>query len=98
MILASGAGTGGSAGPIGLLIVLLIGTATVLLIRNMNKRLRRLPREFSPPGGRRRSRSAPPTGRREVSGEPGDAGEPGFGGASGDDPGGSGPRPSPPAA
>jgi len=97
VILVSGAGTGGSAGPIGLLIVLLIGTATVLLIRNMNKRLRRLPREFSPPGGRR-SRSAPPTGRREVSGEPGDAGEPGFGGASGDDPGGSGPRPAHPPA
>jgi len=97
VILASGAGTGGSAGPIGLLIVLLIGTATVLLIRNMNKRLRRLPREFSPPEGRRRSRSAPLTGRREVSGEPGDAGEPGSRGSSGD-PGGSGPRPANPPA
>jgi F0F1-type ATP synthase assembly protein I len=33
-------------GPIGLLIILLIGIATVLLILNMNKRIKRLPREF----------------------------------------------------
>ena len=33
-------------GPVPLLIVVLIGIATVLLIRNMNARLRRLPREF----------------------------------------------------
>ena len=35
-----------SAGPIGLLIVLLLLIATALLIRNMNGRLKRLPREF----------------------------------------------------
>ena len=35
-----------SAGPLGLLVVLLMVIATVLLIRNMNGRLRRLPREF----------------------------------------------------
>ena len=35
-----------SAGPIGLLIVLLMLIATALLIRNMNGRLKRLPREF----------------------------------------------------
>jgi small-conductance mechanosensitive channel len=35
-----------SAGPLGLLVVLLMVIATVLLIRNMNSRLRRLPREF----------------------------------------------------
>jgi hypothetical protein len=46
MILASG---NGSAGPLGLLVVLLIGVATVLLIRNMNARLRRLPKSFDPP-------------------------------------------------
>ncbi len=39
-------GHGASAGPLGLLVILLIGVATVLLIRNMNGRLRRLPREF----------------------------------------------------
>lgn len=33
-------------GPIGLLIVVLIGIATVLLIVNMNKRIKRLPRRF----------------------------------------------------
>ena len=35
-----------SAGPLGLLVVLLMVIATVLLIRSMNARLRRLPREF----------------------------------------------------
>jgi hypothetical protein len=35
-----------SAGPIGLLIVLLMLIATALLIRNMNGRLKRLPRDF----------------------------------------------------
>ena len=40
---------GGNAGPIGLLVVVLMALATVLLIRNMNKRLRGLPREFPPP-------------------------------------------------
>jgi hypothetical protein len=40
---------GASAGPVGLLLVLLIGIATVLLIRNMDKRMRRLPKEFPPP-------------------------------------------------
>ena len=38
-----------SAGPLGLLVLLLIGVATVLLIRNMNARLKRMPREFPPP-------------------------------------------------
>jgi hypothetical protein len=33
-------------GPIGLLIVVLIGIATVLLIVNMNKRIKRLPSAF----------------------------------------------------
>lgn len=43
------AGAGGSAGPLGLLIVLLLAVATVLLIRNMSARLRRLPKSFDPP-------------------------------------------------
>jgi hypothetical protein len=33
-------------GPIGLLIVLLMLIATAFLIRNMNSRIKRLPREF----------------------------------------------------
>ncbi len=41
----------GVAGPLGLLIIVLLAIATVLLIRNMNKRLKRLPAEFPPPTG-----------------------------------------------
>ncbi|WP_344172461.1 hypothetical protein [Pilimelia columellifera] len=37
---------GGLAGPLGALFVVLVAIVTVLLIRNMNTRLRRLPREF----------------------------------------------------
>jgi hypothetical protein len=38
--------SGGLAGPLGLFIILLLAIATVLLIRNMNSRLRRLPDHF----------------------------------------------------
>jgi len=38
--------SGGLAGPMGLLVIVLLSIATVLLIRNMNKRLRRLPDTF----------------------------------------------------
>lgn len=38
--------TGGLAGPMGLFLIVLLATATVLLIRNMNQRLRRLPDRF----------------------------------------------------
>jgi hypothetical protein len=37
---------GALAGPLGLFIVSMLAIATVLLIRNMNKRLRRLPASF----------------------------------------------------
>ncbi|MFD2764131.1 hypothetical protein [Micromonospora eburnea] len=43
--------TGGLAGPMGLFLILLLGTATVLLIRNMNARLRRLPDRFAQQAG-----------------------------------------------
>ena len=36
----------GFAGPLGLFIIVLLVVATVLLIRNMNKRIKRLPEEF----------------------------------------------------
>ena len=39
--------SGGLAGPMGLLVIVLLSIATVLLIRNMNKRLRRLPDSFT---------------------------------------------------
>ena len=38
--------SGGLAGPMGLFLILILVVATVLLIRNMNSRLRRLPDEF----------------------------------------------------
>jgi hypothetical protein len=38
--------SGGLAGPAGLFVIVLMCIATVLLIRNMNKRLRRLPDSF----------------------------------------------------
>lgn len=40
---------GGLAGPTGLFIIVMLAIATVLLIRNMNKRLKRLPAEFPHP-------------------------------------------------
>jgi hypothetical protein len=43
--------SGGLAGPMGLFIILLMAVATILLIRNMNSRLRRLPDRFPQPGG-----------------------------------------------
>ncbi len=39
----------GVAGPLGLLIIVLLAVATVLLIRNMNARLKRLPQSFPDP-------------------------------------------------
>ena len=38
--------SGSLAGPLGLLIIVLLGIGTVLLIRNMNKRIKRLPERF----------------------------------------------------
>ena len=49
-----------AAGPIGLLVVVLLGIATVLLIRNMDKRVKRLPREFPDPPPRRGRRPEEP--------------------------------------
>jgi hypothetical protein len=38
--------SGGLAGPMGLFIIVLLAIATVLLIRNMSARIKRLPAEF----------------------------------------------------
>jgi hypothetical protein len=38
--------SGGLAGPMGLLLIIVLGIATVLLIRNMSKRIKRLPGAF----------------------------------------------------
>ena len=47
--------SGGLAGPMGLFVIVLMCVATVLLIRNMNKRLRRLPDSFPDPAERQRA-------------------------------------------
>jgi len=39
----------GKAGPLGLLVILLLGVATVLLIRSMNRHLRKVPPSFDRP-------------------------------------------------
>jgi hypothetical protein len=44
----------GVAGPLGLLIIVLLVIATILLVRNMNARLRRLPDHFPDPVPRSR--------------------------------------------
>jgi hypothetical protein len=51
--------SGGLAGPMALLIIVLLGIATVLLIRNMNARLRRLPAEFPEQSGHQHSSDDP---------------------------------------
>jgi len=53
-----------SAGPLGLLVVLLMFIATAFLIRNMNTRLKRLPPDFPSQAEREdRDRRRPPTER-----------------------------------
>jgi hypothetical protein len=44
--------SGGLAGPTGLVIILLLVIGTILLIRNMNARLRRLPDRFEDPAAK----------------------------------------------
>ena len=39
----------GSASPVALAVLLVLAVATALLIRNMTKRIRRLPESFDPP-------------------------------------------------
>ncbi|MEU5726525.1 hypothetical protein [Micromonospora sp. NPDC047738] len=43
--------TGGLAGPMGLFLIVLLAIVTILLIRNMNARLRRLPDRFPQQAG-----------------------------------------------
>ena len=50
----------GTAGPLALLLVLLIGVSLVLLIRNMNARLRRLPPSFEEPQERNDDEASSP--------------------------------------
>jgi hypothetical protein len=63
--------SGGLAGPMGLFIIVLMAIAVVLLIRNMNKRVRRLPDSFPDPETER--------GQAEVARLDADPGTPGAG-------------------
>jgi hypothetical protein len=56
---------GALAGPMGLFVIIVLAIATVLLVRNMNKRLRRLPSSFP--------EKAPEQGKGERREEPNDA-------------------------
>ena len=65
--------SGGLAGPMGLLLIIILGTVTALLIRNMSKRIKRLPSTFDgsedrSEAGRAGSDAVPParTGDPEV--------------------------------
>lgn len=53
--------SGGLAGPMGLFLIVVLAVATVLLIRNMNARLRRLPDRFPD----QRTGAGPADGRAE---------------------------------
>jgi len=57
--------SGSLAGPMGLFIILLMAVATVLLIRNLNARIRRLPDQFpdQTPAGRQQN-----AGRQQTDG------------------------------
>ena len=49
----------GKTSPIALVVILLLGLATVLLIRSMTKRLRNVPASFDPPAEDRRPDDRP---------------------------------------
>jgi hypothetical protein len=67
---------GALAGPLGLFLILVLLVATVLLIRNMNSRLRKLPREF-PPQPPHRGHTDGAASAAPVSPAPGGPSEPG---------------------
>ena len=53
----------GKASPIGLVVILLLALATVLLIRSMSKRIRRLPASFDDPPEKGRDADGADQGR-----------------------------------
>jgi hypothetical protein len=56
---------GSLAGPIGLVIILLLAIGTILLIRNMNARLRRLPERFESQDEQRAPAAESPVDEKE---------------------------------
>jgi hypothetical protein len=72
----------GKASPIGLVVILLLAVATVLLIRSMSKRIRRLPASFDPPedsGPEEMGEAAQEGGRSAQPAAANDADDPGSG-------------------
>jgi hypothetical protein len=65
--------SGGLAGPMGLFIIVLLAIATVLLIRNMNSRLKRLPDHFPTEAEKKAQREQEMAAEREPD-EPADRG------------------------
>lgn len=49
----------GQAGPLGLLVIVLLGIGLWLLIRSMNRHLRKIPTSFDPAAVERRRRGEP---------------------------------------
>jgi hypothetical protein len=58
--------SGSLAGPTGLVFILLLAVGTILLIRSMNKRLKRLPESFDNPA-KPEQKSEPEQSDRETS-------------------------------
>ena len=58
----------GKASPVALVVIVLLGLATIALIRSMTKRLKRLPASFDEPGGR--ADGAAPADRATDTGPP----------------------------
>ncbi|MGO8770311.1 MAG: hypothetical protein ACLQIK_20070 [Mycobacterium sp.] len=79
----------GKASPVGLLIVVLLLIATMLLLRSMNRQLKKVPESFDPKHPE--PDQAADEGTDTVTGAPGQAADPGDGSAhapgSGDEPG-----------
>ncbi len=49
----------GKASPVGLVVILLLGLATILLVRSMTKRIKRLPASFDPAEPEKDGKQAP---------------------------------------
>lgn len=64
----------GKASPLGLVVVLLLAVATVLLIRSMSKRIRRLPASFDRPEDQAKEDQAKQDSTRPAARDTGDAG------------------------
>jgi hypothetical protein len=62
--------SGGMAGPTGLVIILLLIVGTVLLIRNMNQRLRRLPERFEAQHDRPHDKQGAPPADQDKQAQP----------------------------